>query len=663
MRARAISIAVLMVVAFSGTTAQPAAAETEGLEVDGSTTYRLDPSGRRVHVSVKLDLVNTMPSETQGAYISTPYFDSFTIPALGSVRNIEASSSAGGSLSTTVEEGSLGLQLVVIDLSPNLVHGVPQTVNVEFDLIGEAPRSRSVTRVNGGFASWFVFAAGDAGAVDVTLDVPAAFDLSVSERLPLDSSRQGNRKRYRMADIADLDKTYFFASASNPDGLVEQRLPLGNTDVTIKGWPGDVRWRTFAARWTRRGFPALQKMIGVDAPEEDLSIVESSRSYQLGYAGFYAPALGTVEVGDALDETVVLHELSHVWFNQYLFSERWLCEGLAEEVSNRALKQLGRKRTNPKPIKPGGRGAVRLNAWPPPAPLDPKRAAVEDFAYNASYAVVNDVLDEIGLKGLRKIVAAATEHHIPYQGDTEPEDTRTERDWRYFYDLAELLAESKNIESLFRKHVLTADEVTMLDDRADAREDFEALVEAGDGWSPPFEVRETMAQWSFHAAESRIRKATELLERARAAGDQLAAVDIDAMSYLEAEYEGADSLDDYEAVLDEVDATTDDVVAVHDRVDALNPVARIGLLGADLRTDDMAAVIADGELDAVPEILASANETMDGATRRGALVLVAGVLLLLLVMATVLTTRRRRRRRQQQEAQPPQPDLSLPPTG
>ncbi|MCP3910813.1 MAG: hypothetical protein GY745_18820 [Actinomycetia bacterium] len=36
---------------------------------------------------------------------------------------------------------------------------------------------------------------------------------------------------------------------------------------------------------------------------------------------------------DEVDEQLTLHELSHVWFNDSLFDQRWITEGLADEVA------------------------------------------------------------------------------------------------------------------------------------------------------------------------------------------------------------------------------------------------------------------------------------------------------------------------------------------
>ena len=99
-----VTVAVLAVVALGPTATPAAAVETvEGLEVDSKSTYRLDPKRERIDVTTTVDLVNTMPSQTVGAYIRTPYFDEFAVPLLGPVADVTATSDVGGQLTTRTD--------------------------------------------------------------------------------------------------------------------------------------------------------------------------------------------------------------------------------------------------------------------------------------------------------------------------------------------------------------------------------------------------------------------------------------------------------------------------------------------------------------------------------------------------------------------------------
>lgn len=630
---------IAVAVALAAFTLIPTAAEAiEGLQVDASTTYRVDPAAGTVHVRVEAHLTNTEPSQTSGAYIRTPYFDLFGIPVLGPVQGVHARSSGGGDLAVDIENNH-GLTMLLVDLSPNLVHGTPQTITVDFQLPGQSPRSKSVNRVNAAFAGWFVSGSGDPGKIDITIDVPKSFDLSLSKNISATAVPRRGRRLYQMTRVTNPDDARFFASASDDDRLSTRRLEAAGTDVTIKAWPGDAQWQRFAARWVRRGLPVLEDLAGLEVPRDRLTVLESSRAYHLGYAGTYIPALGVVEVGDVLDESVMLHELAHMWANDDLFTQRWIAEGLAETMANRALAQLGDKPRAPEAIRRDAAGAVRLNAWSAAGPLEPAPPNVDEFGYNASYALVHEVTDEIGIDGLRKVLAAAAERRPAYELDTVEAGKTTVRDWRYFYDLVELVGGSDKVERLFRDHVLDAYERSLLRSRGKARERFGNLTAAGNGWSPPLQVRHAMGNWSFEGVDRMIGDAEALLKRAQSLMDDFTAAGIDAEDRLKTEYENAGSLTGLAAILDDYGRAADDIGAVTRRAAAAGAVARVGLLGADLRFDDAQRAIGAGDLDEVPPLLHTATATLDDASQRGIAIVVAVVLLCVVVGAHIARKR------------------------
>lgn len=637
-------VAVLLVLAVS--TATPAHA-IEGLVVDADTTYRVEPAARRVRVHVTAHLTNTLPSQTQGAYIRTPYFDYFAIPVIGEVTNIRARSDVGGELSARVETEH-GLSAIVVDLSPNLVHGTPQSVTVEFDLPGQKPRSRSVTRVNEGFASWFVFGAGDPGKIDMTVEVPQSFELSLSKNLPVAESTSRGRRVFRMRGVRKIDHTAFFAAALDDARLSVRTLDVAGTGVTLKAWPDDVRWQRFTARWLRRGLPALQDLVGLEPPKDKLTVLESSRTYHHGYAGVYVPELGTIEVGDVLDESVLLHELSHMWFNDDLFVSRWIGEGLAEVVSNRAVEQLGKKPRRPKPIRSHGTGAVPLNEWSAPDLLDPPHPRSEAFGYNAAHAVVHQIVEEIGVDGLREVLAAASQGRPAYAVPDGDDETTTVRDWRYFYDLVEQQAQSDDgaraIWLLFHDHVLDDYEAGLLRSRGYAKEGFDHLVGVGKGWMPPLQLRRDMGNWSFENIDHRFGEAETLLRRARTVVRRFDAAGIDAERRLQREYEAAFSLRELERTLDRYDGAADDVGAFREDVAAADPVTRVGLIGADMELAAVQRAIDDGAVHDVVDLLQAESAAVDDALGRGAAILVAALLLCTLLVAHAVRWLRIRRR-------------------
>ena len=122
-------------------------------------------------------------------------------------------------------------------------------------------------------------------------------------------------------------------SARDDNKLIERVVDVGDQDVKVLGWPDDAAWADFVATQVEDGVPALEELTGLDWPATDtLDVVETASPYLYGYAGWYVRNDGLIEIGDELDQQVILHELAHVWFNDSLFSGRWINEGFANQV-------------------------------------------------------------------------------------------------------------------------------------------------------------------------------------------------------------------------------------------------------------------------------------------------------------------------------------------
>ena len=531
----------------------------------------------------------------------------------------------------------------MVDLEPNLVYGTPQTLTVKYSLPGQPARSKSVTRVNAAFASWFAYAAGDPDEVAVVIEVPKSYEVTFSQPVQPLTSEGNGRRVYELMGTEDPVAAAVFVSAADDARLAKHEIEVGPTTVAIKAWPDDAKWKTFSTRTVRRGLPVIEKLTGVTTPEKRLTILESSSAYHLGYAGLYVPDERVVEVGDVLNKRVVLHELTHVWFNKDLFFERWIGEGLAEEMSNRAMAQLGGKARKPRSIR-AGPSAVPLNGWIPGGPLDRERFRSDRYVYNAAFSVINQLTRDIGLNGMRKVIAAASENQISYTGDPPPETMDTVQDWRYFYDLLEDVGGATSAERLFRAHVLTTTEVSALTARTAARKQLEEFAVAGDGWTPPLEIRQAMASWSFLDATQLMGDADDLRERSHEVIATFEGADIDLSAALEEAYEGSESLTALSDVLDEYAKLGGNVVAFRDRLDAASPLARLGLIGNDVSFDEVSTALQEGDLEAVPELLAAMNASLQEASERG-IKMVVGAGLLLLVLAALWLWRRAKRRR------------------
>lgn len=633
----AVAVAALLV-ALSGWTVPASAAE--GLDVHAETIYRLDPDAGVVHVVAEVRLTNTLSSRRRGAYIETPYFDSFSLPVVGPVADVSARSTAGGPLSVDVdEEGEL--DVVVVDLSPNLLPGAPQNVTVEFELPSQPIRSADLTRVNPAFASWVAVAVGDPGQAEVIVDVPESFAALLATDMSWTSSRSQDRRVYRVGPLEDPDAAVFFVTARDDEALTRRELALEGTDVIVRAWPDDGEWEQFTSQLLQRGIPVMETLIGRALPEDVLTVMQASGGYHLGYAGLYDAASSTVEIGERLDELVMLHELSHAWFNRDLFADRWIYEGLAEAFANRAMDELNKSPEPARPIDPDARGAVPLNSWSSRFIADPEGRDIEEFAYGASYTLVDLLLDEIGLESMQQVITTAMDGAIAYQADGAPEPVRLHPDWRYFYDLLELVGGSEEAYGLFTAHVVTDDQAAALARRTETLDRYDELIETRDGWAAPLVVRNLMAHWDFERADDAITKARAHLERIAEIDASLRPTGIGLPDPMEESYEQAAGFADLDKSLSALEEAVPDLLTLHDQHSGFDPIRSLGLVGVPDHFEAALGAFQNGDLDDFRTYQASASRALERARLLGMLWLALG---LATVSGAAYGVRRHRRR-------------------
>ncbi|WP_436794252.1 hypothetical protein [Actinospongicola halichondriae] len=648
-----IVLAVVAMMAVAPAAASPAApapptsvsvpAQVDSLVVDAVTTYRLEPEAAVVRVTVEATLTNTAPSRRRGNYIETPYFDSFGVAAIGPVAAAGATRD-GRALTTSVEQADGGdVEFVVVDLSPNLVYGSPQHIVVRYDIPAQRSRSEFATRINDAFASWYVVGTGGSGQIDVIVDVPERFEVDFTQFVAHQTSVDGGRAIHRFEDL-DETESFFAASARDDAALVKRPTSVDDDDFEIHAWPGDEEWADFAVDAVDRGVPVLAARTGIDlAGQREITIAETATPYLYGYAGWYLPLENRIEIGDELDLQVMLHELSHLWFNGDLFSDRWINEGLADVVSNDIVRSFGEEPHEVEPIDPDAPGAQPLNDWENPG-ADDDAEAIENYGYSTSYAVMQAIFEEIGADGLKSLVMHADADLLAYLGDPDPEESFGVSDWRYLYDVAEHVVGSEELAGLFDDHVLTDDDRAEVVERAAALERYTALEEAGDGWSPPLEVRRRMGSWDFTRAADSFDDAQAALEARAALDDVLAPSAIDIPSALEDAYESASDLDDALELTAAVDAVAPKVLEADAAVDDAGPLEVIGLIGSSAGADRDAALAAfdAGDVDEAERLADATISTTDGATIAGALRSLAALVATALVVALVRRIRRRR---------------------
>lgn len=585
----------------------------EGLTVEGTTTYRLDEAAGVVHVRSELTLTNTSPPVTTATGTRYYYFDRFVLGAVGPTANVAASRDGTG-LSIQVEEPDAYVDLIAVDLSPNLTYGSPQSLVVAYDLPTQPNGSDAVTRVNDAFATWYVSAVGDDGRGEVVIDIPDRFDLeAVTEERGV-SEDVDDRTIIRFDDLT-LETGFFGVSARDDDALVIRSTTVDDDDYEIQAWPGDEAWADFAVETVEAGIPALGDFVGLDVEgEREITVAESGTPYLYGYGGWYSPSDDRVEIGDQQDLHTMLHELAHLWYHSELFSSRWVTEGLADLAASHTSVDLEGEPLAVEPLDAAASGAQPLGQWDEADPGDVSDDE-DAYGYRTSYAVLSAIHDQIGTDALRSIVARADDKLLPLSSDDDVLLRRVD-DWRYFYDLlaTEPDVDMSTLDPLFDAHVWTDEDRTSVAARRTSMTAYEALAD-DHGWTPPAAVRKGLADWSFEEATTAIVIAHEAVAEIEEIETTLSNTDAE-LTWLRESYEQAANIRDLEELIEVLPAHVDaarDLAAVDRRLGDLGPVQRLGLLFRDVgnRQDAAERAFARGDLSGMEDIVAEIDDVID----------------------------------------------------
>ncbi len=620
-------------------------ARADGFRFETSATYTLDPGALAVHVA----LDTTITNQREGYYLP-----SFSVPVLSEATGVRAVKSDGSTLPVSIEPAdSERISIADVDLQPDLLYPRSQSFRLSYDLPPEPPRSDSFTRLNAAYATFPVFALGDPGLASVEVIVPDGFEVEIVGDDMSESERDGNQV-FTAAAISDPDVWSVQVSARDDEKLIEHVVDVGEEEVNVLGWPDDPDWADFAATQVEDGVPVLEDITGLPWPSSSLKVVETASPYLYGYSGWYVRTDGLIEIGDELDQQVILHELSHLWFNDSLFEGRWINEAFAEEAAALAMADLGEEQPQPEAIRPDDPGRLKLNDWSDPDLQAEISDDQERYGYNTSWGVLDAITDEIGDQRLTDVIRAAESGQVAYRGPDDPEELARVFDWRELLDLLEELGGSEKAAGLFQRHVVSESETADFEARAVAREHYAALLEAGAGWAAPTSVRLAMADWRFDTAEELMVVATDVLATKADLLEVVDDLDVADPLELQSTFESATDLDELSAEADAaLSAASSLLDATEAEADGAGPLGAVGLLfaGVDDDLEHARAAFDDGDYDASEAAASDVESTMDGAAMAGVLRLLGLLLISLLGIGAWRLLRRRRARRAEARAQ------------
>ena len=508
----------LSVLSLVGT---PHAHASDGLTFRSDATYTVNAGDGHIAVNNHITLTNVKANTRTSSRITRYYYDRIEIVIPDQADEITASS-GGRELGVEVKYED-GVRLVEIRLRSRLFYRSTQTIDLKYKMVGDDPRSYSVMRVNPAYVSFFAWAWGDDSKSSVTVLAPEGFDLEFvgdGTLLPTSTDEPG-MQAWTRTEIEKPYEWFIGVSGARHEALKRTEFRAGPAEIRVLSWPGDDGWTGSVESTLTIGLPILADVVGLDWPvEDDLIIRESVAPNRFGYAGWYFTELDEIEIGEELDRIVVLHEVAHAWFNDDLFEERWIVEGLASATAAHVARSEFDEKELPKLIRLTAEGALQLNSWRDRGNSEER----EDYAYNASWWIMHKLIDEVGIEKFTQLIVAADSDAIAYRGASQPETVDPEDDWRRFLDLAQEVSGSETAPDLFREYVVRSHEILKMDNRDLARSELAELEVAAGGWATPIGIRGPMAAWEFDEARTAMAAATsvltmrdQLLEKAQAA--------------------------------------------------------------------------------------------------------------------------------------------------
>ena len=634
--------------ARQGTSVSPAAVlptlvADDGLSASATSRYVLDARRTTVEASVSIELRNVAPDDGDVFY----YFDAFAVPVPAGARSVRARSD-GSTLDVSLrrtEDPSTRLARISF---PDLLFGRSRTIELTFEVPGEPPRSADSTRVGPGYATFAVYGVGDPGrsAVEVVAPSSMRFDATSDE---FTAAENGTTTTHTSSATDSEGGFWAVVSLRDPTAVDERAVDVAGTSLLLSGYPDDTRWLDFVAARVVEGIPALERLVATPWPGGLERIREDASPTLRGYDGWFDPSDDEIVIGERLDEDLLFHELSHAWVSGESFDQRWVSEGLAQVLAERAVAATGGTPREQPQVSRGDSDAVALNAWG--ASAGSRSADVDAYAYPAAHAATTALLGELDDAQLAAVAAAGIRGERAYDPPGTPDAEGGRTSWQRWLDLLQGRAGVAGAPQVFARWALTEEEQALLAPRDQARAAYAQLDEADGSWLPPEGLRDAMTAWDFERAAVVQGRVAPLAPAVSDVQDAARRAGLDVPDEVRSMWETAEQDEQYAALARSLPVAATTVravgraraVAAQDR----GPLSELGasILGVDDRAADALALLEEGRLDAASDAASDATGRADRAVLVGlALPVVALLVLVVGLLAGRRVAARRRRR-------------------
>ena len=604
--------------------------------LESDATYDVLPADRRIDVGVDLTFTNTTPDPSGGFSV----FDELSVAIQDQATEVTARDDEGELDVSVGVEG--GVNVATVELRDGLRYEDSATVHLSYQLPDSDDPQLRVRPSVVVFPAWSFGTSGE-----VTVEIPTGYEIRVDG-----DSLTADGATLTSGPIDDPSAWLALVTAVNAQDYTdhEANVPLdgGTADLLVRAFADDPDWGEEVSRVVADGLPGIEAVLGLPYPHVgQLVLVESVPTSAAGFGE--TEGTGT-EIPVAYDQPsfTALHQVAHLWLTPALVDARWIREGLSSHVA----ATVGAELDADPPFDPvevatdHADAAFPLDAWPPTADVD--GAA---YGYAASWAAIDELDNLVGADALREVLARVQASIGPYDGaeispspgaEGPPAVALTSRG---FLDQLETVSDA-DIQPLFAERVLIDADVALLAARAEARDAFDALVAASDGWGAPDPVRLAMTEWRFEDAQAGIALAADWLDRRDDLLRAMEGAGLSAPDRLQQAYRayggGPEASDELEAETAVVRA----YVAAADEVNAPRSLfERLGLIGSA----DPAAQLAmaqgrftDGDLSGSVAAITDAERLMAGAETGGIVRIISLVLLVAaLAIAALIVFRRR----------------------
>ncbi len=510
-----VAVAAAALVGGIAFVAPPVArAAPDSLQVVTHATYFVLPADKRIHVTVEARATNLTPDPPGGRY----YYTAARFSVQPAIRNLTASS-ASNTLAARVVSGSREFSAVEVAFGQSLFHGATYAFTFAYDIVDPGGVPNRDVRVAPSLVAFPIWAFGSQGTAgsSVSVTIPAGYTVTIEAGELATGHGPGGTTVLTATAIGDPASFFAYVTAERPGAFHETsatiRLPDGPATVLIRAWDDDPDWGTRIKGIVSRGLPVLRDLIGLSYQVHGELRVEEAAASRLGdYAGVYNSETESIDVRYDADGYTTLHETAHTWFNDNLFSGRWIAEAWAEYYGVEAGKRIGTDGQAFVLTPQLSASRIPLNAW---AAIGAEPPVTEEYAYAASYRLAQLIEARAGLAGLREVWQATENGESSYQPNlpgASPEKglATTVEGWQRLLDLLEERT-GHSYSDLWRQWVATDAQAPTLDERATARADYARTVTAAGDWALPYQVRYTLGAWQFGSLEGELADARSVL--------------------------------------------------------------------------------------------------------------------------------------------------------